>query len=343
MVKLKDGDFLIEAGVLIMDFQHIVGHEDIIRHFKASIEMKRVSHAYIICGEADSGRRTLALSFAKTLQCEEGSIDPCNKCTSCKQADSGNHPDIIFVDHEKPQLVSVEDIRTNLVNTVDIKPYSSRYKIYIIEYMNVQAQNALLKTIEEPPAYAVIIILTTTLDRLLPTIISRCITLSTKPVKERDIFDYLKENFNIDDQKANFCVEYAQGNLGKAIKLASNEDYDRLVRSVINLETNIYKMDAESIANIITECDKHFKISMSEYLDLMMVWYRDILMLKVTGKIDKIMFKEQVLTIREQSKYLSFNELEDKARAIDKAKIRLAANAKLEDVMKLLIMTLKEI
>ena len=75
----------------------------------------------------------------------------------------------------------------------------------------------------------------------------------------------------------------------------------------------------------------------------MMVWYRDILMLKVTGKIDKIMFKEQVLTIREQSKYLSFNELEDKARAIDKAKIRLAANAKLEDVMKLLIMTLKEI
>jgi DNA polymerase-3 subunit delta' len=102
-------------------------------------------------------------------------------------------------------------------------------------------------------------------------------------------------------------------------------------------------MDAESIANIITECDKHFKISMSEYLDLMMVWYRDILMLKVTGKIDKIMFKEQVLTIREQSKYLSFNDLEDKARAIDKAKIRLAANAKLEDVMKLLIMTLKEI
>ena len=84
-------------------------------------------------------------------------------------------------------------------------------------------------------------------------------------------------------------------------------------------------------------------MSMCEYMDLMMVWYRDILMLKVTGKVDKIMFREQYVTIREQSKYLSFNELEEKSKAIDKAKRRLAANAKVEDIMKLLIMTLKEI
>ena len=102
-------------------------------------------------------------------------------------------------------------------------------------------------------------------------------------------------------------------------------------------------MDSDSIANVITECDKNFKVSMCEYMDLMMVWYRDILMLKVTGKVDKIMFREQYVTIREQSKYLSFNELEEKSKAIDKAKRRLAANAKVEDIMKLLIMTLKEI
>jgi DNA polymerase-3 subunit delta' len=329
-----------------MDFQHIVGHEDIIRHFKASIEMNRVSHAYIICGEADSGRRSLALSYAKTLQCEEGGVDPCNQCKSCKQVDSGNHPDLIFVEQEKPTVVSVKDIRDNVINTIDIKPYSGKYKIYIIEsgeLMTIEAQNALLKTIEEPPEYGIIIILTTTLDRLLPTIISRCITLSTKPVKERDIFEYLVENFKLDEKKANFCVEYAQGNLGKAIKLATNEDYDRLVKSVIQLETNIYKMDGEAIAAVIEDCDKHYKVTIGEYLDLMMIWYRDILMLKVTGKIDKIMFKDQYKTIMEQAKYLSFNELEDKARAIDKAKIRIAANAKLEDIMRLLIMTLKEI
>lgn len=328
-----------------MDFQQIIGHEDIIKHFKASIEMDRIAHAYIICGEEESGKRTLSASFAKTLQCEQHGPDPCNRCQSCLQADSGNHPDIIRVKHENPQSVSVDDIRTHVVDTISVKPYKSKYKIYIIEdgqLMNAQAQNALLKTIEEPPEYGVIIILTTSLDKLLPTVISRCITLNIRPVKERDIYDYLMEHFSLDKDKANFCVEYAQGNLGKAIKLATNEEYQELLQSVIRLETDIFDMDMESIAQAIADCEK-YKVSIYEYLDLMQMWYRDILMLKVTGKIDKIMYREEYSTIKKQANYLSYNELEDKAQAIDKAKIRLAANARFEDVMRLLILTLKEI
>ena len=87
----------------------------------------------------------------------------------------------------------------------------------------------------------------------------------------------------------------------------------------------------------------NFKMSINDYLDLMMMWYRDILVLKVTGNPDKILFKDQYSIIRDQAKYLSFNELEDKSRAIESAKRRLDANAKLEDIMRLLIMTLKEI
>lgn len=329
-----------------MDFQQIIGHEDIIKHFKCSIEMGRIGHAYIICGEEDSGKQTLAASFAKTLQCEEHGPDPCNSCQSCLQADSGNHPDIITVTHEKPLVVSVDDIRDQVVNSIATKPYKSKYKIYIIEdgqLMNTQAQNALLKTIEEPPEYGIIIILTTSLDKLLPTVISRCITLNIRPVKERDIYDYLTEHFALNKEKANFCVEYAQGNLGKAIKLATNEEYNALIQSVIKLETEIYDMDMERIAEVIADCEKNYKVSINEYLDLMMMWYRDILMLKVTGKIDKIMYREQYSVIKKQANYLSYNELEDKAQAIDKAKIRLNANAKFEDVMRLLILTLKEI
>ena len=328
-----------------MDFQHIIGHEDIIRHFKSSIEQDRVGHAYIICGEDESGRSSLAFSFAKTLQCETGEADPCNTCPSCKKADSGNHPDIIMVQHEKPNLISVDEVRDQVVNTMDIRPYSGKYKVYIIndaQMMNPQAQNALLKTIEEPPAYGVVILITNSLEKLLPTIISRCITLSTKPVKERDVEEYLKEHYEIDDTRARFCVEYAQGNLGKAILLATNEDYEALVRSVIRLEKQIYDMDMEDIADAIESC-ANYKMSIGEYLDLMMVWYRDILMLKVTGKPDKIIFREEYSTIRDQAKYLSYNELEDKAKAIENAKKRIAVNARLEDVMRLLILTLKEI
>ena len=108
-----------------------------------------------------------------TLQCEEGGTEPCGHCDSCKRPLAKNHPDIIMITHEKPNVITIDEIREQLINDVAIKPYCSHYKIYIVadsELMNPQAQNALLKTIEEPPEYAVIMLLTSNIDALLPTI-----------------------------------------------------------------------------------------------------------------------------------------------------------------------------
>ena len=328
-----------------MDFRHVVGHEDIISRFRSSIESGKVSHAYIISGEEGSGRSSLAFCYAKALQCEQGGTDSCDNCPSCHQMDSGNHPDVIYVTHAKPGSISVDEIRDQVVNTMDIKPYSSKYKIYIIkdsDKMNEPAQNALLKTIEEPPEYGIIILIADNPDKLLPTIRSRCIEINTKPVREKDIRDYLVNNCGISPDRADFSIEYAQGNLGKAVNLATNVDYQRLINSVIDLETNIYEMEMEEIVSYLKEAE-HYKMSIEEYLDLMMMWYRDILVLKVTGNPDKILFKDQYSVISDQAKYLSFNELEDKAKAVNNAKIRLKANAKFDDIMRLLILTLKEI
>ena len=139
-------------------FKDVVGHKDILKYISSAVENNRVSHAYILNGERGSGKRMLANLFATTLLCESGNREPCGKCHSCRQAESGNHPDIIRVTHEKPNSISVDDIRTQVNNTVDIKPYQGPYKVYIIpqaDLMTPQAQNAILKTIEEPPAYAV--------------------------------------------------------------------------------------------------------------------------------------------------------------------------------------------
>lgn len=133
-------------------------------------------------------------------------------CRSCKQAIDHNQPDIIYVSHEKPNTIGVDDIRTQINNDVDIKPYSSRYKVYIVDEaqkMNQQAQNALLKTIEEPPAYAVIMLLTTNADSFLPTILSRCITLNMKTVKEDVIRNYLMKQCKIPDYQADVCRFFA--------------------------------------------------------------------------------------------------------------------------------------
>ena len=139
-------------------FADIIGHEQIISHLKNAIAADKISHAYILNGPDKAGKKMLAEAFAMTLQCEAHGDEPCMECHSCKQAVSHNQPDIIYVTHEKPNTLSVEDIRTQLVNDIEVKPYSSKYKVYIIdeaEKMNPQAQNAMLKTIEEPPAYAV--------------------------------------------------------------------------------------------------------------------------------------------------------------------------------------------
>ena len=327
-----------------MDFNKIIGHEDIISRLRNAIELNRVGHAYIIEGQEGSGRSTLAYCFAKALQCEGGESQSCNSCKSCKQAESGNHPDIIYVTHEKPNLITVGEIREQLVDSMQIKPYSSKYKVYIVkdaEKMNEEAQNALLKTIEEPPEYGVVIFITTNSEKLLQTIRSRCIDLVTKPIREKDIHAYLIKKYEISEEKATFAIEYSEGNLGKAILLATNDEYEQLIHSVIDLESNIFDMDMDEISDAIQHCTS-FKMNINDYLDLMMMWYRDILVLKVTGSPDKIMFKEQYLTIREQSNYLSFNELEAKQKAIESAKQRINANANLPDIMRLLILTLKE-
>ena len=151
-------------------FSDILGNEQIIEHLQNAIRMGKVSHAYILNAPESSGKRMIAESFAAALQCEKQGTEPCGVCHSCRQAISHNHPDIIYVQHEKPNTIGVDDIRVQINQDIAVKPYSSPYKIYILnegEKMTPQAQNALLKTLEEPPAYAVIMILTTNLEAML--------------------------------------------------------------------------------------------------------------------------------------------------------------------------------
>lgn len=330
--------------VWLMNFKSIVGHEDIIRHFKSSIEMNKVGHAYIIAGEPDSGKKMLSRAFATTLQCEEGGVEPCGECQSCRQMVSGNQPDVIMLEPAKEGTISVDDIREQVVDSICIKPYKSRYKIYIVpnaQNMTVQAQNALLKTIEEPPAYGIVLLLTTNVDKMLPTVVSRCIVLNTKPIRERDMLGYLEKHMGISEEKAYFCLDFAQGNLGKAIKLATNEEYSQVVDSVVSTLKNIQNMDADDLAKAVSDIEQ-FKMSLDDYMDLMMMWYRDVLMFKVTGNIDKLLFKGEYSSLKNQAKLLSYKTIEDKINAIEKAKRRLDVNANFDITIELLLLTLKE-
>ncbi len=324
-------------------FADIIGHEQIIHHLQSAISLKKVSHAYIFEGEEGMGKNLLASAFAQALQCREGDTEPCMRCPSCRQAATGNQPDIIRVTHEKA-AIGVEDIREKLCGDILIKPYSSPYKIYIVdeaEKMNVQAQNALLKTIEEPPAYGIILLLTTNSGKFLPTIISRCVTLKLKPLRDEEIRMYLMEKMQIPDYQAEICVAFARGNLGKACSLATSEDFIRIKNHALGIAKNVRDMDIyEVIASVKDISD--FKVTIQDYLDILMVWYRDVLMFKATCQGDAIIFSDELEEISVDASKHSYEGLEIIIKALEKAKIRLNANVNFDLTMELLFLTIKE-
>lgn len=325
-------------------FKDIIGHEQIIEHLQNAIAMDKVSHAYIINGPDKSGKMMLAEAFAMTVQCEKGGRDACLECHSCKQALGRNQPDIIYVSHEKPNTISVDDIRTQVNNDIVIKPYSSRHKIYIIdeaEKMNVQAQNALLKTIEEPPAYAIILLLTTNADNFLPTILSRCVSLNIKAVPDETIEKYLMNNWQIPDYQAQICVAFAQGNVGKAIQLASSSDFNELKASVLQLVKRLHEIDLYELTEAVKQIGE-YKLQINDYFDLMMVWYRDVLYFKATGDVNGLIFKDEVYDIKRRAEKSSYNGIEQIIEALQKAQLRLSANVNFDLVMELLLLTIQE-
>lgn len=325
-------------------FKDIVGHEQIIEHLKTAIEMGKVSHAYILNGPDLSGKMMIAEAFARALLCEKQDPDGCGECKSCRQSDDRNNPDIIYVKHDKPNTISVDDIRTQLNNDIVIKPYSNQYKIYIVdeaEKMNQQAQNALLKTIEEPPAYAVIMLLTTNADSFLQTIRSRCITLNLKSVKNDVIKSYLMTEKKIPDYQADVCAAFAQGVVGKAIKLASSDDFNELKESALSLIKRLDDIDLYEMGEAIKQISD-YKLQVQDYFDLITVWYRDVLYMKATNDVNGLIFKDEVYDIKKQASKHSYHGIEAMIEALDKAKLRINANVNFDLVIELLLMTIKE-
>jgi len=325
-------------------FKDVIGHEKIIKHFQTAMRTGQVSHAYILEGEAGSGKKLLAGAFAQALECVDETGESCKVCHSCMMAESGNHPDIIWVTHEKPNTISVADIRTQVNGDIGIKPYSGKYKIYIIdqaEKMNEQAQNALLKTIEEPPAYAVILLLASQTGAFLPTILSRCITLSLKPLNEDRIQDYILSHTDLTKAEADFCAGYSMGNLGKAMELATNEDRIEMKKVCISLLSSIHQMEIYEVIAYLKELAK-YKEDIMELLDMMLVWFHDILIIKTTKSADRIVFKEEFSLMSQMGDHMSYEGIQNILCAFDKAKLRLRANVNFDVTMELLLLLIKE-
>ena len=207
--------------------------------------------------------------------------------------------------------------------------------------MNVQAQNALLKTIEEPPAYAVILLLTTNADAFLPTIRSRCVTLDCKPAKDAKVREFLMKQCQIPDYKADICVAFAQGNVGRAMLLAGSERFNELKDFTLQILRRIGDIPDYDILQELKPLND-FKEEIKDFFDLLLLWYRDVLLYKASGQEEQLIFQDQSFEIMQQAQKSTYAGLQNILEAIETAKRRIQANVNFELTLELLLMTIKE-
>lgn len=202
--------------------ERLLGNERVRERLQAAFAADRLSHSYLISGPAGSGKHTLAKLLAAAMQCTEGSRRPCGTCLQCRKVFAGTHPDVITVDDPARKTVGVELIRKARAD-VYIRPNEGRRKIYVFPRamdMNPSAQNALLKVIEEPPAYAAFLLLTEEAQRLLPTIRSRCVDLQMAPLSREVCVKALAEVFpDRDPQELRSAWQRSEGWYGRALTL----------------------------------------------------------------------------------------------------------------------------
>lgn len=325
-------------------YSKVIGHENIIAQLKKSKAMNMVNHAYIFNGEDGCGKNTVAKAFAEALLCERNGEEGCSECHSCMQTASDNNPDLKFIRHEKKASIGVEDVREQLVGDVQIKPYSSKYKVYIIdeaELLTVQAQNAILKTIEEPPAYSVIIFLTNNSESFLQTILSRCVVYNFKPLRENVIMEYLIKEFKIPEYEAKMCASFAQGRIGRAVDLIKSENFIKIKDEAMRLVRNIHTYEIIDLVDMVKNISE-YKITINDFIDIIEMWYRDVLLFKVTRDVNNLIFTDELNMIRKIASHSSYEGIENILQGCEIAKTRLKANVNFELAIELMLLCIKE-
>lgn len=235
------------------DFESVAGQKYIVKTLQNAVKQNRIAHAYLFCGPRGTGKTSIAKIFAKMINCESEKNRPCGKCDNCLAIQQGNHPDIIEIDAASNN--GVDEVR-NLIEKVKYAPLKGKYKVYIIDevhMMSTGAFNALLKTIEEPPAHVIFIFATTEPHKVLPTIISRCQRYDFTKISVKDMMDSViktlnSENIKYEEEAVRLICQLADGGMRDALSI---------VDQVIAYSQNLVSVEAvNAIYGIVTVPEK---------------------------------------------------------------------------------------
>lgn len=292
-----------------MSFSDIIGQESARRVLQDELKTQRVNHAYLFTGRDGVGKKTLAFQFARALLCEEKKSDSCDSCLSCRRIDHSNHPDVKLVAPEEgSKNIKIAQVR-ELQREISLKPYEAERKIYIIkgaERMTPQAANSLLKTLEEPPEYAVIILLAEEISKLLSTVISRCQRVRLYDISREKIQNLLVAR-GVSEKRARLLAGLAGGSIGRALSLEGDEEFIAAREDVFSYLKSLPELGN---AEIVERCEEMAGLINEDFpfFDLVFCWYRDLLFWQ-RGSRERIMNIDYADSIGVQARHYSTGEV----------------------------------
>jgi DNA polymerase III subunit delta' len=268
-----------------MSLRDIIGQDTAIKTLQAMISSDQLSGSYLFSGPKGVGKRSLSVEFAKTLNCEKQELDSCEKCASCNKVNSLNHPDVFILKKEKESsFIKIDKIR-DIIYQASLKPYEAGKKIFIIndaEDMNEESQNALLKILEEPRENQIFILTTSRVSGILPTVISRCKAVKFNLLSQTQIQRLLIEKRGFEENEAVLFSHMALGSPGRAISFKENNDIrerDKMLNDFFFKKRALFREEV---------CDEKKYSDIEESLQMLLSWYRDLLVSKFTD--DKNIF-----------------------------------------------------
>jgi DNA polymerase-3 subunit delta' len=232
-----------------------------IEMLRKALRSKRIASAYLFHGPDGVGKSLAASDFAKGLVCEKEGANACGLCSSCRRVDSGNHPDVHWYrPMGKMRLIKIDTVR-ELIAQTGLKAFEAKWKVFILvdaDRMKVEGQNALLKTLEEPPGQSVLILISSNPAGLLPTIISRCQEICFLPIPGRELEDAIAEKWGAEPEEAHLVASLACGSMGSAKRLLDRENLGRR-RALLDLLAEGPTRSIRKVRDTVEAVEKQLK------------------------------------------------------------------------------------
>lgn len=323
-----------------MSFQDIKGQNTAIEILRGQIRTSSLTNGYLFCGPQGIGKKALALTLAKALNCQEGGVDSCDRCPSCLKIVKGNHPDVRFFgsqaqdgqDESQIQAIKIEDIR-QLQNDISLRAYEGRKKVFIVDNahnLTAEAQGALLKILEEPPGASVIALITAKPSLLFKTIVSRCKVIKLYPLSRNELEGILRRDYAVDTDTAHFLAYFCEGRLGSALGL---KDDGMLMRKNRIIDILVFARQLK-----FEELSVKGRLEVKYALNILAAWFRDMYLLKAGMPPNELINLDRGSELQKSIRHFTFLDLEEIMESICDSVSYLEQNANI----RLLLSNLKE-